>query len=56
MEIIEVDDLAQKRRFEQIDAGQSEQDGLIDYIACMADIELPEDEGASADGTEEPNE
>lgn len=44
MDVIAVKDLAQKRESEQIKASQDVQDGLIEYVACMADVELPEEE------------
>lgn len=44
MKITEVKSIAQNRLNERMQASQDAQDGLIEYVACMADIELPEEE------------
>jgi len=42
MEIRHVDDPAVSRAMERFEAQQAKQDGLIDYVACMADVDMPE--------------
>lgn len=45
MEVTRVLDFVAQRRIENMEASQQTQDGLIEYVACMADVELPvEDE------------
>lgn len=52
MEITHVGDLALSRRLERIEASQERQAGLIDFVACMADVDMPEDGAAEAAGEE----
>lgn len=42
MEIRHVGDPAVNRAIERFEAQQAQQDGLIDYVACMADVDMPE--------------
>ena len=42
MKVIHVEDAAIKRELERLMAQQAKHDGLIDYIACMADVDMPE--------------
>lgn len=44
MEVNRITDILAQRRLERMEAKAAEQDGLIEYVACMADVELPEDE------------
>lgn len=49
MKVNHVEDAALKRELERFDASQSQQDGLIDYIACMADVDMPESDSTDED-------
>lgn len=42
MKVNHIEDAPLRRELERFDASQSQQDGLIDYIACMADVDMPE--------------
>lgn len=48
MDVKRVSDIAAVRRLENVEAAQAAQDGLIEYVACMANVDLPEDEDESA--------
>lgn len=37
--------LAEKRRLEWLQAQMEKQAGILDYIAMMADVEIPSEEG-----------
>lgn len=37
--------LAEKRRMEWLQAQMEKQAGILDYIAMMADVEIPSEEG-----------
>lgn len=50
MEIRHVDDPAVIRSLERFDAQQAKQDGLIDYVACIADVDMPDED--SDEGTD----
>lgn len=52
MEVKRISDIAAVRRLEYLEAKAAEQDGMLEYIACMSDVELPEDD----EQTEVPNE
>ncbi len=49
MEIRHVDDPAVSRAMERFEAQQAKQDGLIDYVACMADVDMPEGDDVNSD-------
>lgn len=45
LEVTRVPDFVAKRKLESLEASQSKQDGLIEFVACMADVDLPSDDG-----------
>lgn len=53
MDIMHVADAPLRRELERFGASQEAQDGLIEYVACMADVELPEGEDATEGGAED---
>ena len=53
MDVIKVEDIATQRKLEVLDGTISSQAGMIDYIACMADVDMPESDTEEEGGRRE---
>lgn len=53
MEVKRISDIAAVRRLEYLESKAAEQAGMLEYIACMSDVELPEDETEQMGGPQD---